>query len=206
MALESGYNVALMAPDGDSGGTAFSKFSANGLSRWASMWNCRRGAGKHCNIQHPTSNIRMHRRSASLKPQASTAQLSSSARTRCSRTGSICPKLGLVIIDEQHKFGVAQRETTRAQGPLSAFAGDDGDADPAHAGLDALRRSGRFDDRRAARLAAGSIKTFVRTADKLPKVWDFIREKLAAGRQAYVVYPRVEESGPNGCQGGDEGI
>ena len=30
-------------------------------------------------------------------------------------------------------------------------------------------------------------------ADKLPKVWEFIREKLAAGRQAYVVYPRVEE-------------
>ena len=30
-------------------------------------------------------------------------------------------------------------------------------------------------------------------ADKLPKVWEFIREKIAAGRQAYVVYPRVEE-------------
>ena len=38
----------------------------------------------------------------------------------------------------------------------------------------------------------GSIKTFVRTADKLPKVWEFIREKLTAGRQAYIVYPRVE--------------
>jgi ATP-dependent DNA helicase RecG len=46
----------------------------------------------------------------------------------------------------------------------------------------------------------GSIKTFVRTADKLPKVWAFIREKLAQGRQAYVVYPRVEESGPNGVK------
>jgi ATP-dependent DNA helicase RecG len=30
-------------------------------------------------------------------------------------------------------------------------------------------------------------------ADKLPKVWEFIREKIATGRQAYVVYPRVEE-------------
>ncbi|MES1180427.1 MAG: helicase-related protein, partial [Verrucomicrobiota bacterium] len=38
----------------------------------------------------------------------------------------------------------------------------------------------------------GEIKTFVRLADKLPKVWGFIREKLAAGRQAYVVYPHVE--------------
>jgi ATP-dependent DNA helicase RecG len=37
------------------------------------------------------------------------------------------------------------------------------------------------------------VKTFVRLTDKLPKVWEFIREKLAAGRQVYVVYPRVEE-------------
>jgi ATP-dependent DNA helicase RecG len=41
----------------------------------------------------------------------------------------------------------------------------------------------------------GRIKTFVRMADKLPKVLEFIREKLAAGRQAFVVYPRVEDSG-----------
>ncbi len=34
----------------------------------------------------------------------------------------------------------------------------------------------------------------MRPADKLPKVWEFIREKIAAGRQAYVVYPRVEEA------------
>ncbi len=39
----------------------------------------------------------------------------------------------------------------------------------------------------------GRVKTFVRTAEKLPKVWEFIRAKLAAGRQAYVIYPRVEE-------------
>jgi ATP-dependent DNA helicase RecG len=38
----------------------------------------------------------------------------------------------------------------------------------------------------------GKIKTFVRTTDKLPKVFDFIREKIGLGRQAYIVYPRVE--------------
>ncbi len=46
----------------------------------------------------------------------------------------------------------------------------------------------------------GRIKTFIRAADKLPRVWEFIREKLAAGRQAYVVYPRVEESGEKGLK------
>src|SRR6267143_1174792 len=40
----------------------------------------------------------------------------------------------------------------------------------------------------------GRLKTFVRTADKLPKVWAFVRDKLREGRQAYVVYPRVEET------------
>jgi ATP-dependent DNA helicase RecG len=40
----------------------------------------------------------------------------------------------------------------------------------------------------------GAIKTFVRPADKLAKVWEFIREKLSSGRQAYVVYPRVEDA------------
>ena len=40
----------------------------------------------------------------------------------------------------------------------------------------------------------GEIKTFVRTTEKLPLVWKFMREQLAAGRQAYVVYPRVEET------------
>ena len=46
----------------------------------------------------------------------------------------------------------------------------------------------------------GQIKTFVRTADKLPKVWGFIREKLATGRQGYVVYPRVEETSESGLK------
>jgi ATP-dependent DNA helicase RecG len=46
----------------------------------------------------------------------------------------------------------------------------------------------------------GRIHTFVRAADKLPQVWAFIRERLTEGRQAYVVYPRVEETGPNGVK------
>jgi ATP-dependent DNA helicase RecG len=40
----------------------------------------------------------------------------------------------------------------------------------------------------------GRLKTFVRAADRLPKVWEFIRGQIARGRQAYVVYPRVEET------------
>ena len=52
----------------------------------------------------------------------------------------------------------------------------------------------------SCRPGRGRIKTFVRAADKLPQVWAFIRDQLAEGRQAYVVYPRVEEAGPNGVK------
>jgi ATP-dependent DNA helicase RecG len=38
----------------------------------------------------------------------------------------------------------------------------------------------------------GRIQTFVRAADKLPQVWAFIKEQLAAGRQAYIIYARVD--------------
>ena len=40
----------------------------------------------------------------------------------------------------------------------------------------------------------GRIRTFLRGLDRLPQVYDFIRQQLAAGRQAYVVYSRVEET------------
>jgi len=46
----------------------------------------------------------------------------------------------------------------------------------------------------------GHIRTFARTTDKLPKVFEFIRGKLREGRQAYVVYPRVEESDRTGIK------
>jgi RecG-like helicase len=35
----------------------------------------------------------------------------------------------------------------------------------------------------------------VRGREKLPKVWEFVRGELSAGRQAYVVYSRVEDDG-----------
>ena len=114
-------------------------------------------------------------------------------------SGFDLPNLGLVIIDEQHKFGVAQREQLVRKGRYPHLLVMTATPIPRTLGLTLY---GDLDVSVIDELPAGRgrIKTFVRTADKLPKVWEFIREKLAAGRQAYVVYPRVEETGGNGVK------
>ena len=108
-------------------------------------------------------------------------------------SGFDLPKLGLVIIDEQHKFGVAQREQLVRKGNYPHLLVMTATPIPRTLGLTLY---GDLDVSVIDEMPVGrgQIKTFVRTADKLPKVWEFIREKIAAGRQAYVVYPRVEEA------------
>src|SRR5205814_3953434 len=101
--------------------------------------------------------------------------------------------LGLVVIDEQHKFGVAQRArlTSREPAPdvlvmtatpiprtitMTVY----GDLDVSI--LDEMPR-GR-----------GKIITAVRDSSKLGEVLSFLRTQLEASRQLYVVYPLIEES------------
>ncbi|HXY61243.1 MAG TPA: ATP-dependent DNA helicase RecG [Chthoniobacterales bacterium] len=101
--------------------------------------------------------------------------------------------LGLVVIDEQHKFGVAQRArlTSREPAPdvlvmtatpiprtitMTVY----GDLDVSI--LDEMPR-GR-----------GKIITAVRDSNKLGEVLSFMRKELEVGRQLYVVYPLIEES------------
>jgi ATP-dependent DNA helicase RecG len=102
--------------------------------------------------------------------------------------------LGLVIIDEQHKFGVAQREQLVRKGNYPHLLVMTATPIPRTLGLTLY---GDLDVSMIDEMPGGrgQIKTFVRTTEKLPKVLEFIREKLAHGRQAFVVYPRVEDSG-----------
>jgi ATP-dependent DNA helicase RecG len=104
-------------------------------------------------------------------------------------------KLGLVIIDEQHKFGVAQREQLLRKGHCPHLLVMT--ATPIPRTL-ALTLYGDLDVSTIAGSppGRGRMRTFLRTRNALPKVWQFAREQLALGRQAYVVFPRVEEDVP----------
>lgn len=108
-------------------------------------------------------------------------------------------KLGLVIIDEQHKFGVTQREQLVRKGLYPHLLVTT--ATPIPRTL-ALTLYGDLDvsEIRERPEGRGRLRTFIRGQDKMNKVWSFIREQVAAGRQAYIVYPRVEDDGSAGVR------
>jgi ATP-dependent DNA helicase RecG len=102
-------------------------------------------------------------------------------------------KLGLVIIDEQHKFGVAQREELLRKGTYPHLLVMTATPIPRTLGL-TLYGDLEISVIDKGPPGRGRIKTFVRDEESLPKVWKFMREQLALGRQAYIVYARLEEA------------
>jgi ATP-dependent DNA helicase RecG len=102
-------------------------------------------------------------------------------------------KLGLVVIDEQHRFGVAQRASLRAKGlhPDVLLM----TATPIPRTL-ALTDYSELDVSKIADLPPGRkpIRTWVKPETRRDEVYQLVREQLDAGRQAYIVYPLVQES------------
>ncbi len=102
-------------------------------------------------------------------------------------------QLGLVVIDEQHRFGVEQRAALIEKGDapdvllLSAT--------PIPRTL-ALTLYGDLDISTLRQKPKGQrpVKTGIRTGRDQQKVYAFLRERCEAGRQAYVVYPVIDES------------
>jgi ATP-dependent DNA helicase RecG len=127
-------------------------------------------------------------------------------------------KLGLVIVDEQHRFGVLQRFK------LMKKSGDASDADvgtgvparpserssPAEPDVLvmtatpiprtlALTLYGDLDLSVIDELPPGRTPILTRRVgdDRSAEVWDFVRKQVKAGHQAYVVYPVIEENEEN---------
>ena len=102
-------------------------------------------------------------------------------------------KLGLVIIDEQHRFGVNQRLRILEKGSNPHLMSMT--ATPIPRTL-SITYHGDMDLSIIDELPANRIPVTTKIVDqsKMVKVYDFIRKKIKLGRQAIVVYPLVEES------------
>ena len=101
-------------------------------------------------------------------------------------------KLGFAVVDEQHRFGVRQRTTLREKGtdphlllttatPIPRTLTQTVYRDLDLSILDELP-SGRQE-----------IRTEVRTPEALAKMWPWVREHVAAGEQAFIVTPRIDQ-------------
>jgi ATP-dependent DNA helicase RecG len=102
--------------------------------------------------------------------------------------------LGLAIIDEQHKFGVAQRAQLRDKNTIPPHVLVM-TATPIPRTL-ALTAYGDLDYSVMDELPPGRkpIETIHRNESARPQVMDFIKSEIAQGRQVYIVYPLIEES------------
>ena len=102
-------------------------------------------------------------------------------------------KLGLAVIDEQHRFGVGQRSALLQKGDRPHLLVMS--ATPIPRSL-AMTMYSDLELSIIRGLPAGRkpIKTAVRGEKQREKIYDFIASELDAGGQAYVVYPLVEES------------
>jgi ATP-dependent DNA helicase RecG len=101
--------------------------------------------------------------------------------------------LGLAIVDEQHRFGVAQRQQLFAKGNVPDILVMT--ATPIPRSL-ALAVYGDLELSVIDELPPGRvpIRTAVRPTSRLPKIQEFVEGELAGGAQAYIVYPIIEES------------
>ena len=101
--------------------------------------------------------------------------------------------LGLAIVDEQHRFGVEQRQKLFAKGEMPDILVMT--ATPIPRSL-ALAIYGDLELSVIDELPPGrqKIRTAVRASHEVDRVYDFIDEEVGRGAQVYIVYPIIEES------------
>jgi ATP-dependent DNA helicase RecG len=184
MALESGFNVVLMAPTEILAEQHFRNFS-----RWFGQLDLQVGL----QTAHAEAQTSLGEGAAPPPAGPATGPALIIGTHALLEPGFRPPNLGLVIIDEQHKFGVAQREELLRKGRYPHLLVMTATPIPRTLGL-TLYGDLDLSTIRQAPPGRGRIRTFLRGPEQLSKVYAFIHQKIAEGRQAYVVYPRVEDS------------
>ena len=102
-------------------------------------------------------------------------------------------KLGFIVIDEQHRFGVMQRAKLKLKGTspdvlvMTATPIPRTLALTVYGDLDVTLMDQKPGDRKP-------VKTTWRYQNKKDEIYKFVREQVEAGSQAYIIFPLVEES------------
>jgi ATP-dependent DNA helicase RecG len=200
IALENGYQVALMAPT-----------EILATQHYLSARRLLEPAGYR--IVLLTGSVEQGRKRA-LRRHISQgdAQLIIGTHALIQETVEFS-RLGLVVVDEQHRFGVMQRFKLMKKPLEHAPAGKEASGSAPAPEPDVLVMTATPIPRTLALTLYGDLDVSIidelppgrtpivtrRVADdRTDQVWDFVRQQVKAGHQAYVVYPIIDE------QGGDE--
>jgi ATP-dependent DNA helicase RecG len=183
MAIEGGFDVALMAP---------TEILAS--QHWKNFAPWFEPLGVDVALQTGSTKTSRGASRVARVGKNSVRRGSLIIGTHALLTTDFAPeRLGLVIIDEQHKFGVAQREALVRKGRFPHLLVMTATPIPRTIGL-TLYGDLDLSVIHESPPGRGRVRTFVRSSDALPKVWQFVRAKLAEGRQACIVYPRIEQA------------
>ncbi|HQZ40656.1 MAG TPA: ATP-dependent DNA helicase RecG [Vicinamibacterales bacterium] len=180
VAMENGYQVALMAPT-----EILAEQHFRTVMRWLE--------GTRYRVRLLTGRVTAAQR-RDLLPAIARGEIQLVIGTHALvQEHVVFRDLALVVIDEQHRFGVIQR------GALAAKGGNPDvlvmTATPIPRTL-ALTECGDMDVSVIRGLPPGRkpVKTIVKPDARRDEVYALIRAEVALGRQAYIVYPLVEES------------
>jgi ATP-dependent DNA helicase RecG len=179
-AIQAGYQGALMAPT-----EVLAEQHYRKLVEWFSLL--------HLPVELLTGSTKAKKR-REIHAQLQTGELPLLVGTHALiQEGVNFQQLGLVVIDEQHRFGVQQRAKLQEKGQNPHVLTMT--ATPIPRTL-ALTLHGDLEVSQIDELPPGrqGIKTTVLGGSDRPQAYDLMRREIAQGRQVYVVLPLVEES------------
>src|SRR2546430_5762019 len=184
LAVEDGYQAALMAP---------TEILAEQHAR--SLRALLRGSRVHVELVTGSLSQR-EREHASRLLRSGTAQMGVGTHALAEEATSF-HKLGLVVIDEQHRFGVMTRARLMSKGHRPDVLVMT--ATPIPRTL-ALTIYGDLDTSVLDELPPGRTPITTRRVgdERSDEVWEFVKKQVAAGHQAYIVYPVIEEGAMEG--------
>lgn len=179
-AIQSGYQAALMAPT-----EVLAEQHYRKLVSWFNLL--------YLPVELLTGSTKVAKR-REIHSQLETGELPLLVGTHALIQDTVnFQRLGLVVIDEQHRFGVHQRAKLLAKGQSPHVLTMT--ATPIPRTL-ALTLHGDLDVSQINELPPGrqAIQTTALIGKERTQAYDLIRREVAQGRQAYIIFPMIEES------------